>query len=217
MNTERNNIHEQTLPLFPLNLVLFPGAVLPLYIFEQRYREMVRYCIRNESSIGIVMIRDADEVDQNEKPCKVGTAVDLVEVDRFPDGRMNIMTSGHSRFEILEIDDELPYLVGRVKLLDTLDSEPDSRLDQIAGDTRELYIEYETLSSFLMFGWLPPEEIPQHPQKLAYQIGTRLRISLEQKQHLLEIQSFDELLRREIEILKKLNKQIAFQLSARNN
>ncbi len=217
MNSEQNNIEEKTLPLFPLNLVLFPGAVLPLYIFEPRYREMVKFCIRNESSIGIVMIKDGDEVGENATPCKIGTAVDLVEVDRFPDGRMNIMTSGHSRFEILEVDDELPYLVGRVKMLDSLDSEPDTSLDAIAGDTREIYIEYETLSSFLMFGWLPPEEIPQHPQLLAYQIGTRLRISLEEKQDLLEIQSFDELLKREIDILKKLNKQIAFQLSARNN
>ncbi|MCG9129955.1 LON peptidase substrate-binding domain-containing protein [Candidatus Poribacteria bacterium] len=217
MNTKQTKIEEKTLPLFPLNLVLFPGAVLPLYIFEQRYREMVKFCIRNESSIGIVMIKDGDEVGDNATPCKIGTAVDLVEVDRFPDGRMNIMTSGHSRFEILEVDDELPYLVGRVKVLDSMDSEPDSSLDAIAGDTREIYIEYETLSSFLMFGWLPPDEIPQHPQQLAYQIGTRLRISLEEKQDLLEIRSFDELLKQEIDILKQLNKQIAFQLSARNN
>ncbi len=217
MNSELNNIEEQTLPLFPLNLVLFPGGVLPLHIFEQRYRELVKYCIRNESSIGIVMIKEGEEVGEDATPCKIGTAVDLVEVDRFPDGRMNIMTSGHSRFEILEVDDELPYLVGRVKVLDSLDAEHDSSLDEIADETRELYTEYETLSSFLMFGWLPPEETPQHPQQLAYQIGTRLRISLKEKQDLLEIKLFDELLRQEIEILKNLNRQIAFQLSARNN
>ena len=217
MQTEPNHIEEKTLPLFPLNLVLFPGGVLPLYIFEPRYRDMIKFCLRNESSIGIVMIKDGDEVGENAIPCKIGTAVDLVEVDRMPDGRMNIMTSGHSRFEILEVDDELPYLVGRVKMLDSLDAEPDASLDKIANETREVYIEYETLSSLLMFGWLPPEDTPQHPQQLAYQIGTRLRISLEDKQDLLEIKSFDELLRREIEMLKNLNRQIAFQLAARNN
>lgn len=217
MQTESNHTEEKTLPLFPLNLVLFPGGVLPLYIFEPRYRDMIKFCIRNESSIGIVMIKEGDEVGENATPCKIGTAVDLVEVDRLPDGRMNIMTSGHSRFEILEVDDELPYLVGRVKMLDSLDAEPDSSLEKIANETREVYIEYETLSSLLMFAWLPPEETPQHPQQLAYQIGTRLRISLEDKQDLLEIKSFDELLRREVDILKNLNRQIAFQLSARNN
>lgn len=217
MQFKPNQKEEKTLPLFPLNLVLFPGDMLPLHIFEPRYRDMVKFCLRNESSIGIVMIKDGDEVGENATPCKIGTAVDLIEVDRFPDGRMNIMTSGHSRFEILDVDDELPYLVGRVRMLDSLDAEPDTSLEEIAKETREVYLEYETLSSLLMFGWLPPENTPQHPQQLAYQIGTRLRISHEDKQDLLEIQSFDELLRREVDILISLNRQIAFQLSARNN
>ena len=217
MQTEPKHTEEKELPLFPLNAVLFPGGFLPLHIFEQRYRKMVKYCIRNESSFGIVMIKEGEEVGEAATPCKVGTAVDLVDVDRFPDGQMNIVTSGHSRFEILEINDELPYLVARVRMLDSLDSEPDTSLEEIAAETRELYIEYETLSSYLRFGWQPPEENPQHPQQLAYQIGTRLRISLDEKQNLLEITSFDELLRREIEILKILNQQIAFQLAARNN
>ena len=217
MQTEPKHTEEKELPLFPLNAVLFPGGFLPLHIFEQRYRKMVKYCIRNESSFGIVMIKEGEEVGKTVTPCKVGTAVDLVDVDRFPDGQMNIVTSGHSRFEILEINDELPYLVARVRILDLLDAEPDTSLEEIAAETRELYMEYETLSSYLRFGWQPPEENPQHPQQLAYQIGTRLRISLEAKQDLLEITSFDELLRREIEILKILNQQITFQLAARNN
>ncbi len=217
MQTDPNHTEEKELPLFPLNVVLFPGGLLALYIFEQRYREMVKFCIRNESSFGIVLIKKGEEVGEAATPCKIGTAVDLVEVDRFPDGRMNIMTSGHSRFEILEVDDELPYLVARVRVLDSLDAEPDIRLENIAAETRELYIEYETLSSYLIFGWQPPDNDPQHPQQLAYQIGTRLRISLDEKQELLEIASFDELLKREIEILKIQNQQIAFQLAARNN
>ncbi len=217
MQTDTNNTDEQNLPLFPLNVVLFPGGVLPLHIFEQRYRELVKYCIRQESSFGIVMIKEGDEVGETSEPCKVGTAVELIEVERFPDGRMNIITSGHSRFEILEVDDELPYLVGKVRMLDSLDAEPDTNLEKIAAKTRQLYIEYETLSSFLKFGWHPPDENPDHPQKLAYQIGSRLRIPLQEKQELLEIKSFDELLRREIDILKNYNRQIAFQLAARNN
>lgn len=217
MHTDRDSIDEQNLPLFPLNVVLFPGGMLPLHIFEQRYREMVKYCIRHESSFGIVMIKDGEESGEAAKPCKIGTVVDLVEVDRFPDGRMNIVTSGHSRFEILEVDNELPYLVGRVRILDAYDMEADKKLEKIASETRQLYIEYESLSSFLRFGWQPPEENPEHPQQLAFQIGSRLRIPNNEKQELLEIISFDELLKREIEILKDFNRQIAFQLAARNN
>lgn len=217
MQTESNTIDEQNLPLFPLNVVLFPGGTLPLHIFEQRYREMVKYCIRHEVSFGIVMINEGEETGEAAEPCKIGTAVDLVEVDRFSDGRMNIITTGHSRFEILEVDNELPYLVGKVRIIDAYDVEPDKNLVKIASETRKLYIEYETLSSFLRFGWHPPDDNPDHPQQLAYQIGSRLRISNNEKQQLLEIISFDELLKREIEILKDINRQIAFQLAARNN
>ena len=217
MQTDSNQTEEKQIPLFPLNVVLFPGSFLPLHIFEQRYREMVKYCIRHESSFGIVLIKEGEEIGETATPCKIGTAVDLVDVERFPDGSMNIITSGHSRFEILELQDELPYLVGRVRMLDTLDVEPDISLKKIAAETSKLYIEYERLSSFLMFSWQAPDENPEHPQQLAYKIGARLRIPLNEKQKLLEIISFDELLRREIEILKIKNKQIAFQLAARNN
>lgn len=217
MQTDPIQLEENQLPLLPLNAVLFPGGYLPLHIFEQRYRELVKYCIRNESSFGIVMIKEGDEVGETATPCKIGTAVDLVDVDRFPDGRMNIMTSGHSRFEILEVDEDLPYLVARVRLLDASEIGSDTKLNEIATETREVYVEYETLSNCLMFTWQPPSEIPEKPEELAFQIGTRLRISLEAKQRLLEIATFDELLNREIEILKELNKQIAFKLAARNN
>ena len=217
MQTDPNRMEEKELPLFPLNVVLFPGGFLPLHIFEQRYREMVKFCIRNEASFGIVMIKEGEEVGEAATPCKVGTAVDLVEVERFPDGQMNIITSAHSRFEILEVRDEQPYLVGRVRMLDSLDAEPDTSLDDIAAEARKLYIEYETLSSYLIFSWQIPDKNPEHPQQLAYQIGTRLRIPLNEKQELLEITSFDELLRREIEILKIQNRQIPFQLASRNN
>lgn len=217
MQTEPNDTDEKELPLFPLNVVLFPGGVLPLHIFEKRYREMVKFCIRNESSFGVVMIKDGEEIGETAIPCKVGTEVDLLDVNRLSDGRMNIMTSGHSRFEILEVKDDLPYLVARVRVLDSLDAEADPKLEDIAAETRELYIEYETLSSYLLFRWQPPDESPEHPQQLAYQIGSRLRIPLPEKQELLELESFDQLLRRETEILKHQNQQIAFQLAARNN
>ncbi len=217
MQTDPIQFEENQLPLIPLNVVLFPGGYLPLHIFEQRYRELVKYCIRNESSFGIVMIKEGDEVGETATPCKVGTAVDLVDVDRFPDGRMNIMTSGHSRFEILEVEEDLPYLVARVRILDSLEKATDSSLNEISKKTREVYLEYETLSNCLMFTWQPPSEIPEKPEELAFQIGTRLRISLEAKQSLLEITAFDDLLNREIEILKDLNEQIAFKLAARYN
>lgn len=217
MQTDSDYI-EKEIPLFPLNVVLFPGGVLPLHIFEERYRAMMKFCIRHESPFGIVMIKEGEEGGEAPIPHKIGTAVDLLEVDRFPDGRMNIMTSGQYRFEILEeISEEEPYLVARVRVLDAVDAEPDPTLESIAKETHALYKEYETLSSDLLFRWQTPEEKPLHPQQLAYQIGTRLRIPLEAKQTLLETVSFEELLQREQEILKLQNKRIGIRLAARNN
>lgn len=217
MNSETNIINEKELPIFPLNVVLFPGGYLPLHVFEKRYREMIKQCMRDESSFGVVMIKEGKETGDSAIPCRIGTEVDLVDVNRFPDGRMNIMTSGHSRFEILEVNNDMPYLVARVRILDSLEADADPNLSDVAAETLEVYKEYETLSSFLMFSWQPPDENPQHPQLLAYQIGSRLRLPLKEKQELLELESFEQLLREEIKILKHLNQQLAFQLTARNN
>ena len=107
--------------------------------------------------------------------------------------------------------------MARVRVLDAVDAEPDPTLESIAKETHALYKEYETLSSDLLFRWQTPEEKPLHPQQLAYQIGTRLRIPLEAKQTLLETVSFEELFQREQEILKLQNKRIGIRLAARNN
>lgn len=135
------NANEKELPLFPLNVVLFPGAFLPLHIFEQRYREMVKYCIRNESSFGVVMIKEGEEAGNGVTPCIVGTEVEVLDVNRFPDGRMNIMTSGHSRFEILEVNEDMPYLIARVRILDSLDADADPELEGVAVETLAAYKE----------------------------------------------------------------------------
>ncbi len=209
--------YEREIPLFPLQVVLFPGGILPLHIFEQRYREMIKFCLEHESEFGVILIKEGAEVDEPVTPYKVGTAVRIRDVEHLPDGRMNIMTSGEYRFEILEALEHQPYLVGRVQLLDSLTSEVDPALAAIAAEIEDLYEAYELLSSRLIFGWHSPEENPVHPRELAYQIATRLRISLEEKQGLLETVPLTELLTREIEILKKENRRISFRLMARNN
>ena len=130
---------------------------------------------------------------------------------------MNIISAGEYRFQILEIQDHLSYLTGRVRMLDNLDTELESVSDELTTQTEELYKAYEALSSRLIFAWNPPEEQPDDPRELAYQIGIRLRISLKEKQTLLETIPLDQLLTREIEILTDQNRRIAFQLTARNN
>ena len=218
MQTDSLKPYEREIPLFPLQVVLFPGGVLPLHIFEPRYREMVTHCLDTDSEFGVVLINGGAETGEPVKSYRVGTATRILDVQHLPDGRMNIVTAGEYRFEILDVQDELPYLVAQVRLLDdefALEVEPE--VESLAEEIAVLYQTYEHLSSRLMFAWQATEENPEHPLELAYQIGTRLRISLEERQVLLETVRLEELLTREIAILKDENRRLSFRLMARNN
>ena len=209
--------YELQIPLFPLQAVLFPGGFLPLHIFEPRYRTMIKFCLEHESEFGVVLIKEGEEVGEAATPYDVGTAARILHVENLDDGRMNIITAGEYRFQILEIQEHLSYLTGRVQMLDDPDTEIEAVSDKLTTRTEELYKAYEALSSRLLFAWNPPDEQPEDPRDLAYQIGIRLRISLKEKQALLETIPLDQLLTREIEILTDQNRRIAFQLTARNN
>lgn len=106
------------LPLFPLRVVVFPRTRLPLHIFEERYKLMVGEAIRQEDEFGIVLTREQDIATAG---CSV--AVEKV-VDRYPDGRMDILTRGRRRFEIVSLDEELDYLRAEVRYFDDEDSAP---------------------------------------------------------------------------------------------
>ena len=209
--------YERQIPLFPLQAVLFPGGFLPLHIFEPRYRTMIKFCLEHESEFGVVLIKEGEEGGETTIPCDVGTAARILHVEHLDDGRMNIITAGEYRFQILEIQEHLSYLTGRVRMLDDLETEVESVSESLTTETEELYKAYEMLSSRLIFAWSPPEEQPDDPRELAYQVGIRLRISLREKQTLLETIPLEQLLTREIEILTDQNRRIAFQLAAQNN
>jgi Lon protease-like protein len=109
------------LPIFPLQLVVFPRIQVPLHIFEERYKEMVGEAIAHHSEFGIVLAKDGGILSAG---CTV--AVEKV-LTRYPDGRMDIVTRGARRFEILGIDQEKAYLRGKVEYFNDEDDEPVSR------------------------------------------------------------------------------------------
>jgi Lon protease-like protein len=86
--------------LFPLNIVLFPGGPLPLRIFETRYVDMVRRCMREEQGFGVVMIREGEEAGAAEF-CDIGTLAKIVDFDQLPDGLLGLSCVGQRRFRIL--------------------------------------------------------------------------------------------------------------------
>jgi Lon protease-like protein len=106
------------IPLFPLNVVVFPRTRLPLHIFEDRYKEMVGNALRDESEFGIVLAKDDGIVNAG---CTV--AVERV-LEMYPDGRLDILTAGRRRFEIAGLNEEKEYLQGEVNFFDDEDFAP---------------------------------------------------------------------------------------------
>src|SRR5437868_15508940 len=99
------------LPLFPLELVLFPGMALPLHIFEPRYKEMIGECLEHDSPFGIVRAIE-DGIAQ------IGCSAEVVTVvKRYEDGQLDIVTRGLRRFEVLEINQERSFLQAAVNFL----------------------------------------------------------------------------------------------------
>jgi Lon protease-like protein len=143
------------LPLFPLQLVAFPGSAVPLHIFEERYKEMVGEAERKGAEFGIVLARDGGIVNAG---CTV--VVERV-VERYPDGRFDVVTRGRRRFEIVSLDQELAYLRGEVEFFDDEDLTPPP------ADLRERAMRAfrELQEAVINMGgeFQGPEPDPQHP------------------------------------------------------
>ncbi|HSM77467.1 MAG TPA: LON peptidase substrate-binding domain-containing protein [Bryobacteraceae bacterium] len=105
-------MQQELLPLFPLPLVLFPGARLPIHVFEDRYKEMIGEVLREGREFGVVQAGEKGIVNTG---CTA--AVDRV-LKQYPDGRMDVLTVGRRRFEIILLNDERPYLRGAVDFFD---------------------------------------------------------------------------------------------------
>jgi Lon protease-like protein len=106
------------LPLFPLQVVVFPRTHLPLHIFEKRYKEMIGDALRDNSEVGVVLAKDDGIVNAG---CTV--VVEKV-LKSYPDGKMDILTCGRRRFEVMMLNEEKEYLRGEVQFFDDDDEKP---------------------------------------------------------------------------------------------
>jgi len=207
---------ENQLPLIPLNVVLFPGNILPLHIFESRYKSMVELCIERESCFGVVLIKTGKEVSDTAVPYLVGTSVQIIETDYQEDGRINLITLGQHRFEILDLVYDRPYLVGEVRTQSLESQKGSDNLEKITSIARELYENYETLLSKTISDWKLPDRIPSSPDQLSSQIGTRLQITLREKQEMLEFFDIDQLLIHQIQVLEYETQRLLASRLAQN-
>jgi len=96
-------VNHVELPLFPLNTVLFPGGVLPLRIFEPRYLDMVKSCMRNQHGFGVCMIIQGEEVGQNTASAALGCEARIIDFDQTPEGLLAITALGERRFHVEQV------------------------------------------------------------------------------------------------------------------
>lgn len=193
------------LPLFPLNLVLFPGMPQRLHIFEERYQLMIRDCIEKQQPFGIVMIAEGRaESGPLATPYMIGTTAQIIQVQELPFGRMNILTIGQERFRIRELFHNNPYLVGEVDYAPFVRETTDQRELAVQGRRMrillERYLNLLSQAGSIEFDW---DQVPQEPDTLAHLSAGVLQIEADQKQHLLELESLDQYLTELIRIYRR--------------
>ena len=201
------------LPLFPLNLVLFPGMPLPLHIFEERYKAMIGDCMRNNTPFGVSLIRSGQEVGSPAEPFTTGTTARVLRSELLEQGRMNILTKGERRYEIIEITQEEPHVAALVKLLD----EPVG--EGFTGVSAELTEEYTKLIrglTTLSGGYMSDVTIPEDPVELSYMIAANLDAPTPLRQELLEVPTAADRLNRLIPLLRRRNHALQEEIERRN-
>ncbi|TMD42437.1 MAG: peptidase S16 [Chloroflexi bacterium] len=191
----------QWLPLFPLNVVLFPHMPLPLHVFEPRYRQMLAECLEEGHSFGVVAIREGSETG-SAVPFDVGTLAKIVRIDRLEDGRVNLLVTGASRFQILETRTDRPYLRGRIRIIpeEGDDLEESAALTERTATT---FREYSNRLRELVGQRADQAEPPMEPELLSYLIAAALNLQVAEKQKLLAERRTDARLKLELQILRK--------------
>jgi Lon protease-like protein len=164
----------QDFPLFPLGLVALPSELIPLHIFEERYKTMIGRCLEEESEFGIVWMAE-----DGLRP--IGCACEIAEVlERLPDGRINLVARGTRVFRIESRQEDLPYPAGTVEFLDDRDDVPD---EQAAAGA---HIAYADLVEQATDRTPLPGEIEAMS---AYEMAATVEFGLDAKQGLLDLRS----------------------------
>ena len=174
---------------------------LPLHIFEARYRQMIAECLEEGHSFGVVAIREGAETGPA-TPHDVGTLAKIIRIERLEDGRMNLLVSGASRFEIVKVDSDRPYLRGQVRII----PEAGDDLEATARLTEETALAFRRYSNLVraLVGQEPQDpEPPMEPELLSYLIAAALNLQVPETQALLAQRRTDERLALELRILRK--------------
>lgn len=177
------------LPIFPLPIVLFPNELLPLHIFEPRYRQMLQDIQVGNNFFGISFVNNEESDGEKPEIGSVGCVAEVREVQTLEDGRSNILTVGIIRYEIEDfIDLDTPYLTAKVSFFEDFE-EDETILNPLANKVFELFKRIASAAQELS-GIRQLEELPQaEPQMLSFLIATAFNLPTELKVELLKSRS----------------------------
>jgi Lon protease-like protein len=182
-------------PLFPLGLVLLPQELVPLHIFEERYKLMISECLESDSEFGIVWLSDDGLRD-------IGCSARIERVlETFEDGRLNILAVGDKPFRLLRRIDDMPYPAGDIELLDDFDPEADPELLEQARARYAELVEAATEEK---------PDLEEVAQLDAYGMAATVEHPDEAKQALLELRAENDRLRMVEEMFRTAIKRVAY-------
>ena len=178
----------ETLPLFPLGTVLYPGLLLPLHVFEERYRQLVRDLLARPEpqTFGVIAIREGRETgpDGVRALHEIGCTATLRQVKELDDGRYDIVTIGTQRFLLSSVDDSGPYLEGEVELLAETVGDGDGAA-LAAKSVQDAFRTYLGALAERGVTQVSVPDLPDDPVLLSYLVAASMVIELRDKQALL--------------------------------
>ncbi len=194
------------LPLFPLpDVVLFPQQLLPLHIFESRYRMLLQSVLESDKRFGIVRINP-----QSGAMAEIGCCAEVLQHQTTEDGRSYVVTLGQQRFRLLNINRETPY---RTAMVSWLEDEPVSNQDSLSSlrdQVHKALTDVVTLTAKLQNREVElPDDLPDLPRELSFWIGAHLDQAAAEQQALLELTDTSERLKRQFEMLDHTRRQLA--------
>ena len=184
----------EVVPIFPLDVVLLPGAPLPLHIFEPKYRQLVAdVCVPGgPRAFGVVALQRGAELSvgagaRSVELASVGTLAEIIEVEPYPDGRSDLFTVGSRRFELLKVESaEKSYLCGQIAWLPENDGDLQPGHLSVA---RSLCERYSRVLAALSGREPEEDDLAADPLRLSYQLAARLRLQNADRQRLLEAET----------------------------
>jgi Lon protease-like protein len=178
----------ETMPLFPLGTVLYPGLVLPLHIFEERYRQLVRDLLDGPEPqhFGVIAIRKGREtgVDGVSALYEIGCTARLRQVKEHDDGRFDLVTVGAQRFRLVELGQSQPYLRGEIELL-TEETGDAAAAALVVQAVQRTFRDYLDALSTQGAARVDVPDLPDEPLLLSYLVAASMIVDLSDRQVLL--------------------------------